>query len=537
MVLSVGSGNPNITNCGRNTRFGHGLDAVECARKSNEAQRRKKSALALVTAMLDSKVSEKDSARIKKEFGLDEEEEITHLAKMIAGQAKAAELGNSKSFKALMDIVRENEEKEAKREAERIAMLNRTYHMDLDIIADNFHSLIRDVRNEKHREYVLKGGRGSNKSSVIANTIIELIKNNHDVHALVCRKVGKTLKDSVYNKIKWAVNKQGLKDEFEFHKSPLEITYKPTGQKIYFRGADEPDKIKSISPEFGYIGIVWFEELDQYSGDKEVRSIIQSAIRGGDKAWIFKSYNPPRNSNSWVNRWVLLPKSNMLVHHSTYHDVPEEWLGEPFIEEAEHLKEVNPTAYEHEYGGQSVGSGTEVFDNLEIREITDEEIAGFDRIYRGVDWGWSPDPYQYIQCHYDANRAIIYVYEDFRANKMSNEDTANAIIDKYDLTMNDVVTCDSAEKKSIADYRAYGVNARPAEKGPDSVRYGMKWLQSRVKIVIDPARCPNAAKEFSEYEYELTKDGEPTGSYPDKNNHTIDALRYALNSFWKRKGN
>ena len=119
---------------------------------------------------------------------------------------------------------------------------------------------------------------------------------------------------------------------------------------------------------------------------------------------------------------------------------------------------------------------------------------------------------------------------------MRNPDTAQVLKDKFNLGRYDVVTCDSAENKSISDYRAFGINARPAEKGPDSIRYGMKWLQSLIKIVIDPIRCPETAKEFSKYEYELTKDGEPTSVYPDANNHSIDMTRYAMEQVWKRKG-
>lgn len=489
----------------------------------------------LAAMMVNSQLDDKNKSKIQKQFNIDDEE-ITVASAMMAGQIKSAMGGDSRSFNAVNTLIKEQEAKEEKAEAERIAKLNQTYHMDLYEIPDAFHPLIRSVRDEEYQEFVLEGGRGSTKSSNIAQIIVELVKNNHDVHAVVCRKVGNTLKDSVYSKIKWAITKQHLTDEFEFHKSPLEITYKPTGQKIYFRGADEPEKIKSISPEFGYIGILWYEEVDQFFGEEEIRNITQSAIRGGDKAWIFKSFNPPKTINSWINKYIQMPKDNMLVHHSTYLDVPRKWLGQPFIDEAEHLKELNPTAYEHEYGGVPTGTGSEVFDNLESRRIADEEIASFDHIYNGVDWGWEPDPFQFVRCHYDSARMTIYIYGEFRANKMSNEETANTIRDMFNLTRNDVLTCDSAEKKSIADYRSYGLNARPAEKGPDSVRYGMKWLQSRAKIVIDPVRCPNTWKEFSEYEYEKTKDGEPTGQYPDMNNHTIDAIRYALESVWKRRG-
>ena len=229
------------------------------------------------------------------------------------------------------------------------------YHMDLDIVADVFHPMMRDIRRGKHSEYILPGGRGSTKSSAISCIINELIKNNHDMHALVLRKVGNTIKDSVYAQIKWAIKTMDLEEQFEYKLSPIEIVYKPTGQKIFFRGADDPLKIKSIKPEFGYIGILWFEELDQFAGPEEIRNIEQSAIRGGDIAYKFKSFNPPRSKNNWANEYVAetkLTKADAVVQHSTYKDVPAEWLGKKFLDDAEHLKEVNPTAYANEYEGE-----------------------------------------------------------------------------------------------------------------------------------------------------------------------------------------
>ena len=138
--------------------------------------------------------------------------------------------------------------------------------------------------------------------------------------------------------------------------------------------------------------------------------------------------------------------------------------------------------------------------------------------------------------YYDAARMKLYIFEEFRTNKMKNADTAKEIVDRFGINKYDIITCDSAEKKSIADYRSYGINAREAEKGPDSVRYGMKWLQSLVEIVIDPITCPATAKEFSRYEYELDKEGNPLSSFPDKDNHSIDAVRYGLETIWKRRG-
>lgn len=438
-----------------------------------------------------------------------------------------------KAANDLEKALRIKEEQDRKREEEEKARSAKVYHMDLDMVPDPFHAAIRDIRNRKHAEYIFKGGRGSTKSSTIAMMIVELLKNNKEMHAVVCRKVGNTIKDSVFAKVKWAIQKQGLEGEFTSIKSPYEITIKATGQKIYFRGADDPDKIKSISPEFGYIGVLWYEELDQFAGPEEVRNIRQSAIRGGDAAWVFKSFNPPKTKANWANKYVLEDNPSALVHSSTYLDVPPEWLGKPFIEEAEHLKLVNPDAYEHEYGGAANGNGGNVFDNLELREITDAEIRGFDRIFQGNDWGWYPDPLAFIRAHYDKARETIYLIDEIYENKLTNEQSANKVkAKKYDDTY---ITCDSAEKKSTADWRSMGLPARDSIKGPGSVDYGMKWLQKR-KIVIDRRRTPHAYDEFVNYEYERTKDGEIISGYPDENNHTIDALRYALERVYNKYG-
>lgn len=442
-------------------------------------------------------------------------------------------------LKAMSDLEKAltiKESQEAQRKAEEEARRAGEYHMDLDIIADVFHPMIRDVRRGNHTEYILPGGRGSTKSSGISCIIPELLRNNPDMHSLVLRKVGNTIKDSVYAQLKWAISKQKLDKDFRFKTSPFEITYKPTGQKIYFRGADDPLKIKSIKPEFGYIGIIWFEELDQFSGPEEVRNIQQSAIRGGDKAYKFKSFNPPRSKNNWANEYTEeaeFKDDAAVVVHSTYKDVPKDWLGEQFLNDAEHLKEVNPDAYENEYMGVANGNGGNVFEYIEERTITDEEISQMDRIYQGVDWGWYPDQYAFVRLYYDAARETIYFIDEIFENKRPNSWTAEEIIRRgyRDYT----ITCDSAEPKSVNDYRDYGLPARPAKKGPGSIEYSMKWWQGK-KIVMDPARTPNSCEEFKKYEYERDKDGNIVSGYPDKDNHLIDAARYATESLWERRG-
>lgn len=407
-------------------------------------------------------------------------------------------------------------------------------------IGKAFYSTHKDIQAGKHTYYDLTGGRGSLKSSCVSVEIVYnmMKKENKNKHAVIYRKVGDTLETSVFAQIEWAIDILGVSRLWKLTKSPMRAEYLPTGQKIIFKGLDKAAKSKSIKVPFGYIGYLWFEEFDEFSGEEEIRKVQQSVIRGGNDFVVFKSMNPPKSRQNWANDYIEKEKlrKDTLVSQTTYLTSPKEWLGQQFIDDAEWLKLVNPKAYEYEYLGIPIGNGTEVFDNLEIRQITDEEIASFDRLYRGVDWGWFPDPFHYGCMHYDSARMILYIFEEFRTNKLRNSETGKILKDKFNLGRYDVVTCDSAENKSIADYRSYGINARGADKGPDSVRYGMKWLQSLIKIVIDPVRCPETAKEFKKYEYELDKEGNPTSVYPDANNHSIDMTRYAMERVWKRKG-
>lgn len=405
-----------------------------------------------------------------------------------------------------------------------------------NIIAPHFFDVHKNIKMHANTEYVLKGGRGTTKSSFISIEVILLLKHNPGMHALVCRKVKDTLKDSVYSQIVWAIDTLNLENEFKCTKSPLEIVYKLTGQHIYFRGADDPYKIKSIKPSFGYIGILWFEELDQFNGNEEIRSIEQSVMRGGDKFYNFKSFNPPISAANWVNAYVLLDKAKRLVHHSTYLTVPAEWLGQTFFDDAEFLKGINEKAYRHEYLGEAIGNGGNVFENVTARKISDEEVKCFDRIRMGVDWGWYPDPFHWSKIHFDSARRILYILDEYRCNKQSNQTTAEFLIKHKKVQPRDLVVADSAENKSVADYRKFGINCVAARKGAGSVDYSMKWLQSLNEIVIDGSRTPYTLKEFLNYEYEQTKDGDVISGYPDKDNHAIDSIRYATESIWRRGG-
>lgn len=402
-----------------------------------------------------------------------------------------------------------------------------------EMLAPVFYDFAKDVMRHGHTHYDIRGGRGSLKSSTVSLLVPQLLIANPNTHALVLRKVANTLRDSVFNQYMWAIAELGMAGLWYAKVSPMEIIYRPTGQKIMFRGADDPMKIKSIKVPFGYIAVTHFEEKDQFSGRAEIRTILQSTMRGGDKFWNFESYNPPISRDNWANIDSAEDKPNRLCHISTYLDAPKDWLGEEFINEAEYLKQTDERAYQHEYLGLPVGTGGNVFERLELREITDDEIKRFDRIYQGIDFGWYPDPFCFIRIYYDAARETLYLIDEHYVNKTSNEDNAAWIREHH---YNDFpITCDSAEPKSIVDFRASGVDARSAIKGPGSVEYGMKWLQRR-KIVIDKRRTPNAYKEIVGYEYERNKDGEIISGYPDKNNHAIDAIRYGMEPAYRLYG-
>ena len=416
-----------------------------------------------------------------------------------------------------------------------------------DNIIPMFDDVLEDIMEHRHVHYVFKGGRGSTKSSFISLAIPLLIINNPNIHVVVFRKVGNTMKNSVWGQVVWGINRWGLDSLFHIPKSIANpIIYKPTGQQIMFFGLDDPNKVKSVKLPFGYIAVTWFEELDQYAGEAEIRKVLQSTMRGGPIFWDFRSFNPPISNMNWANQYATdaMSRENTLVTSNTYLDVPEDWLGQAFLDEAEDLKETNPRAYEHEYLGIPVGTGGNVFENVEALYMDDELIMGFERIYSGVDWGWYPDPFAFVKCAFNANRRDLYIFAEFRTNKMSNKDTYNKLYNELTygndipfMRPDEIVTCDSAEPKSVSDYKSYGgYGARPAEKGPDSIVYSMKWLQSLNHIYIDPNRCPGTYKEFVEYEYERDKNDEVISGYPDLNNHSIDAVRYSLERYWKRRG-
>ena len=460
------------------------------------------------------------------------------LDTMVDAMIKQANEGNVKAFEVLRDTAGQNPDK-IKDEVEEE---KRVIYIPAKDIGKAFVDLYRDIEERKHYEYWLEGGRGSIKSSFWSELVAEILENNENMCALLIRKVGNTLKDSVFSQMQWGIDKLAetypeVGKHWKATKSPLEIKNENTGQIIYFRGADDPVKIKSIKPPKGkYIGIVVYEEFDQMNGMNEVGTIDRSVIRGGEYFIMLRVYNTPTSSQHFVNKEKRIPKADRLVHRSTYLDVPKEWLGSKFFDEAEYMKSVNERQWRNIYLGEETGTGGNVFENVELREITDSEIETFDYIYMGIDWGWFPDPMAWTKMCYNPSQRTLYIFDEFVVNRMSNEDVWNYLVENKGVTTDDMIIADSAENKSIGDFKSYGAFIKGAEKGAGSVDYSMKWLASLTKIVIDPKRCPTSADEFSTYEYEQDKDGNYISGYVDADNHCIDSVRYALNKIWKKKG-
>ena len=394
-----------------------------------------------------------------------------------------------------------------------------------NIIADTFKPLTLDLVNDLHTDYWLKGGRGSTKSSFISIQIIIGMLRDPDANAIVYRKVGNTIKDSVFAQMVWAIDMLQQNALFELRKSPYEIIHRKTGQRILFRGADDPMKSKSIKLNHGYFKYLWFEELTEFRGMEDIRTIKQSVFRGVKKAITFYSYNPPKTARNWVNEESLKPVDGRLVHHSTYLDVPHDWLQDAFFAEANAVKHTNDRAYRNEYLGEVTGIGGSIFENLVLRTITDDELSTFDRYYNGLDFGFAVDPDAFTRWHYDRKTRCLYAIAEYYGARTTIDTLASKV---SSIVGREVVRCDSADPRMITELKLRGINAIGAKKGAGSRDHGYRWLQDQGAIIVDPDRTPNIAREFAKYEFACDKNGNFLSEYPDHDDHTCDSARYGL---------
>lgn len=426
-----------------------------------------------------------------------------------------------------------------------------------DCIGPAYYEMFHDIEQRKHMIYWLKGGRGSLKGSfAYLYTILDLTKDAENkimTHAVGLRKIKDTIRDSIFTNILWAINKLGLSHLWDFTISPMKIFHIKNGNSILFRGcANQKDfeKIKSLKFEKGYCKFAIFEELTEFAGMDEVDSIQQSLFRGGDEessgdeeSISFMMYNPPASKKNWANEQCRelerLEKQGIntetYIHKSTYLQAPKEWLGKPFIKKANQIKQINYKKYKHMYLGEETGEGLEIYPEynpetktgvLTLREITDEEIKNFTQIERGLDFGYSHASC-YCHCFYDIRKMIVYVFYEIYKYKCNNNLLVNLIKPKAGSRL---ITGDSEDPRTINEMCIAGLNVIGAQKGPDSKPHGIKWLQDRAQIIIDPKRCPNIANDFETYEFKKDKEGKIIYDYPEEPDGSA-AIRYSLEKY------
>lgn len=400
----------------------------------------------------------------------------------------------------------------------------------IDLIAKTFWPVHNAIKNEKYSQFLLKGGRGGTKSSFAAIEIVLGIMKDPEANALCLRKVADTLRKSIHANISWAISELGVDDLWDSKFSPSEFIYKPTGQIIILKGLDKAKKLKSIKVEKGYFKYLWFEEIDEFDGMAEVRNVQQSVLRGGQKYVEFFSYNPPNDINNWINEEAKQDYPNRLVHHSTYLDVPREWNGDRFHEDAERLKKNDYEAYRHEYLGEVVGrsdqivfSGKWVIEDFDIDPVFGSPLFG-------ADWGFAKDPttlnkmYVWNDC--------LYISHEAHAVGCDTVDVP-ALFLTVPEAKRYKIRADSARPETISHVRNQNFDIEAADKWTGSVEDGIAFIRSFNKIYIHP-RCEKTIEEFKKYAYKVDKKtGDILPDVIDDWNHHIDAIRYALSPMIK----
>lgn len=406
-----------------------------------------------------------------------------------------------------------------------------------ELIAPAFHQIHCDIRDENYSEFWLKGGRGSTKSTFAAQQCALGIISDPNANAICIRKTANTLRGSILPTVLFAIDKLEKGNKFDHIKSPTEITYLPTEQQIIMRGLDDPSKLKSIKIRKGYFKILWFEEVEEFSGMEEIRSVRQSVLRGGEKFVTIFTFNPPRNPNHWIYQELAYNNPDRLIHHSHYEDVPRHWLGDEFFKIAERLKENNFEAYQHEYCGIPIGNPEEIIfsGSYETQDFTTPPSNQVyqQRFFYGADWGFANDPTALIRCFIRDD--ILYI--DQEASGVGVEiDHLHALFDEVPEVRQWSIKADCSRPETISYMKRQGFNIEGAPKWENSVIDGIEYLKSFKKIIIH-TRCTKTLMEFQNYSYKIdknTKEILPKVNDTAGFDHFIDAIRYALASYIKK---
>lgn len=470
--------------------------------------------------------------------------DITVGAMMVVGQAQAAAAGNAQAFRVLTEL------EESQRKQQEVKPEKLVVDFGL-IIAEPYTRLHQRLFKQELTDVWITGGRGSAKSSFVGLEIVYALEQDPLANALVMQRTGSDIRNGTFAQIEWALDQLNVADHWKCTASARRIINERTGQLILFKGADDPKKTKGVKVRVGQITHLWLEEVDQFGGMADIRTIRQSVTRGGAHVTRFYTFNPPRSSDNWTNaefdRVSVAQAQGTVALKTNYEQVPPDWLGEQFIEDAHGLRDIDELAYRHEYLGECVGVGGEVFTRAEFRAIKADEIAKFDRPVLGQDWGWWPDPWAFVLSFWEPSTRTLYSVAEQRGNRLQPADTSlmvkrtleaigaeadkakgwkgNGISPTAKGLLAEPVWSDDADPQQIKAHKDNGLNARPAGKGGKRLK-SYEWLAG-IKWVIDPKRCPELAKEVRRMCYEQATDGTWLNSIPDGNDHSIDAVRYS----------
>lgn len=398
--------------------------------------------------------------------------------------------------------------------------------------------------NFRGRYRVVKGSRASKKSKTTALWYIYNLMKYPEANLLVVRKTFRTLKDSCFTDLKWAVHRWGVDHLWNFTLSPLEATYIPTGQKIYFRGLDDPLKVTSIAVDKGCLCWMWLEEAYEIMSESDF-DMLDESIRGSTPEGLFKQITitlNPWNEHHWIKkRFFDSCDPDILALTTNY--LCNEWLDKSDLAVFERMKVNNPRRYQVAgLGNWGIVEGL-IYENWKEEAYTlitrKEAQEGRKGVIRdnlktvcGLDFGYTNDPTAFVVGVLDKDNSKLYIYDEFYEKGLSNKAIAERI--KELGYRKERITADSAEPKSIDELKAYGLNVKGAVKGKDSIVHGIQWIQD-LEIIIHP-RCVNFLTEISNYTWDTDRFGKKLNVPIDDFNHLMDALRYAVERYSMSKG-
>lgn len=419
-------------------------------------------------------------------------------------------------------------------------MSSKKYYYLPDIIGKGY----KRFWNFRGRYRVVKGSRASKKSKTTALWYIYQMMKYPEANLLVVRKTFRTLKDSCFTDLKWAVHRWGVDHLWNFTLSPLEATYIPTGQKIYFRGLDDPLKVTSIAVDKGCLCWMWIEEAYEIMSESDF-DMLDESIRGSTPEGLFKQITitlNPWNEHHWIKkRFFDSFDPDILALTTNY--LCNEWLDKSDLAVFERMKVNNPRRYQVAgLGNWGIVEGL-IYENWKEEAYTlitrKESQEGRKGVIRdnlktvcGLDFGYTNDPTAFVIALLDKDHSRLYIYDEFYEKGLSNKAIAERI--KELGYRKERITADSAEPKSIDELKTYGLNVKGAVKGKDSIVHGIQWIQD-LEIIIHP-RCVNFLTEISNYTWDTDRFGKKLNVPIDDFNHLMDALRYAVERYSMSKG-